>query len=513
MANNKRTFGNVAKGIWVRICLSIASHLYPAQLRNPWYRMAGVKIGKGSKIGATVDIDHSVPELITIGKNVWVTRGVMLLCHQRYLAQYEVGKPVMDCDLVFKPIVIKDGAHIGIGAIIMPGVTIGEGAVIGAGAVVTHDIPAYSVAVGVPARVMKTFVQTKDSNKIQLLKGEQIERVQWRTLVQESKTGTWFQSPEAYDFFSSLPDIFEPFVVGVERVSELANEGMSGLRGVCVGYITKERNPLKQLCTRRAIITGGPCLADDATDEEVTALMSAVHNELKSKTIYVETRNFNDYSKWKSAFAMAGFEYKAHLNLHVDTGSVDIVESNLGKSRKRDIKTTIREGVVIRELENEGVRELERERMVHEYYLILKHLYKKKVKTPLFPESFFQALAKHPNGRILLTELNGKIIGGTVCVEQANKCIYEWFACGKDGVYPHVFPSSYATYAGIRYAAEHDCPRFDMMGAGTPTEAYGVRDFKSKFGGKEVEHGRFLVVNNLLIYQLGTIVVKILKRI
>lgn len=157
MANNHRTVGNVLRGVWNRVCLCIARHLFPAQLRNPFYRMAGVKIGKGSKIGATVDIDHSAPELITVGKNVWVTRGVMLLCHQRDLSQYEVGKPVMDCELVYKPIVIKDGAHIGIGAIIMPGVTIGEGAVIGAGAVVTRDIPAYSVAVGAPAKVIKTF--------------------------------------------------------------------------------------------------------------------------------------------------------------------------------------------------------------------------------------------------------------------------------------------------------------------------------------------------------------------
>ena len=119
--------------------------------------MAGVKIGKGSKIGATADIDQSAPELITIGNNVWVTRGVMLLCHQRNLAQYEVGKPVMNCELVYKPIVIKDGAHIGIGAIIMPGVTIGEGAVIGAGSVVTRDIPPYCVAVGAPAKVIKDF--------------------------------------------------------------------------------------------------------------------------------------------------------------------------------------------------------------------------------------------------------------------------------------------------------------------------------------------------------------------
>jgi acetyltransferase-like isoleucine patch superfamily enzyme len=123
----------------------------------PFYKAMGVKVGKGTKIAATVDIDMSAPELITICKNVWVTRGVMLLCHQRDLSQYEVGKPVMDCPLKYAPILIQDGAHIGIGAIIMPGVTIGEGAVIGAGSVVTKDIPPYSIAVGTPAKVIKTF--------------------------------------------------------------------------------------------------------------------------------------------------------------------------------------------------------------------------------------------------------------------------------------------------------------------------------------------------------------------
>ena len=151
--------------------------------------------------------------------------------------------------------------------------------------------------------------------------------------------------------------------------------------------------------------------------------------------------------------------------------------------------------------------------MGHEYYIILKRLYKTKVKTPLFPEAFFHALSKHPNGKMLLTMLNGKVIGGMVCVGLAGKCVYEWFACGEDGVYPHIYPSSYATYAGIRYAAEHGYPRFDMMGAGKPNESYGVRDFKAKFGGKEVEQGRFLAVNRILTYRLGTIIVKILKRL
>ena len=155
MANNHRTIKNVTKGVINRICAFFARHLFPAQLRMPFYRAMGMKIGKGSKIAASVDIDRSAPELITIGENVWVTSGCQLLCHQRDLSGYVRDIPVMDLELKYAPIVIKDGAHIGIGSIIMPGVTIGKGAVIGAGAVVTKDIPDYCLAVGVPAKVIK----------------------------------------------------------------------------------------------------------------------------------------------------------------------------------------------------------------------------------------------------------------------------------------------------------------------------------------------------------------------
>lgn len=332
---------------------------------------------------------------------------------------------------------------------------------------------------------------------MKVLAYNEIDRIEWSGLVSASTTGSWFQSPEAYEFFASMPELFKPFVVAIERVN--------GLVGVCVGYVTVEKSAIKQMMTRRAIIIGGPCLADDATDEEVIALMKAVRKEIAGEAIYVECRNFNDYSRWKSAFAVAGFDYKAHLNFHVDTSSMEAVDANLGKSRKRDIRTTIREGV--------SVIEHPIDEQVCEYYKVLDKLYRTKVKTPLFPLSFFLALNKHMDGRLLLVEYQGRIIGGTVCVEQANKCVYEWFVCGEDGMYPHVFPSSYATYAGIRYAAEHGCARFDMMGAGTPDEAYGVRDFKARFGGTEVEHGRFLCVTKPLLYKMGVIGVKLMKKL
>lgn len=348
-----------------------------------------------------------------------------------------------------------------------------------------------------------------------------INRAEWSALVKASVTGTWFQSPEAYSFYESLPDLFKPFAIGICNLKFETINAQSTLRAICVGYVTVEKNPIKQFLTRRAIIIGGPCLADDCTDDEVIELMSAVRKQLKALAIYVETRNFNDYSKWKDAFAAAGLSYMPHLNFHVDTSSVEGVDANLGKSRKRDIRTSVRDGATIIEKPT-----LER---VREYYTILEHLYKTRVKTPLFPLSFFEKLWQHKDGRFILVELNGEIIGGTVCVvfnrdkfETINhksqittppSVVYEWFVCGRDGEWKSIFPSSLATYAGIMYAAEHGCARFDMMGAGSPNEAYGVRDFKARFGGKEVEHGRFLCVTKPLLYKMGVLGVKILKSI
>lgn len=326
---------------------------------------------------------------------------------------------------------------------------------------------------------------------------KEIDRVEWSALVASSSSGTWFQSCAAYEFYVSMPELFKPFAVGLE------NEGK--LRAVCVGYVTVEKSAVKQMMTRRAIIVGGPVIADNATGEEVEALMKAVRKELKNEAIYVECRNFNDYSRWKEAFAKAGFEYVPHLNFHVDTSSMEVVEANLGKSRKRDIRTSLRDGATIIEMPT-----LEQ---VREYYAILEHLYKTRVKTPLFPFSFFEKLWQHKDGRFILVALNNEIIGGTVCVEQEDKCLYEWFACGRDGEWKTIFPSTLATYSGIRYAAEHNCPRFDMMGAGKPDEAYGVRDFKAKFGGAEVEHGRFLCITKPLLYRIGVFGVMLLKKL
>jgi lipid II:glycine glycyltransferase (peptidoglycan interpeptide bridge formation enzyme) len=70
-----------------------------------------------------------------------------------------------------------------------------------------------------------------------------------------------------------------------------------------------------------------------------------------------------------------------------------------------------------------------------------------------------------------------------------------------------------ATYAAMEYALLNGMALFDFMGAGSPDEAYGVREFKSRFGGEEVEHGRFILILNPIMYSVGKIGLKILAKI
>ena len=90
---------------------------------------------------------------ITIGTNVGIAAYTKILTSVHEVQDLET--PLSFGPIVFSEVVIEDNVHVGIGTVILPGVRIGKGAQIGAGAVVSRDIPAYAVAVGIPAKVIK----------------------------------------------------------------------------------------------------------------------------------------------------------------------------------------------------------------------------------------------------------------------------------------------------------------------------------------------------------------------
>lgn len=98
---------------------------------------------------------------ITIKNNVLIASRVFISDHNHGDFNREVDASVMlppaRRPLSSKPVLIEESVWIGENVCILPGVTIGRNAIVGAGAVVTKDVPAWSLAVGNPAAVIKTY--------------------------------------------------------------------------------------------------------------------------------------------------------------------------------------------------------------------------------------------------------------------------------------------------------------------------------------------------------------------
>jgi acetyltransferase-like isoleucine patch superfamily enzyme len=147
-------------GVGLRVGLNVS-------LRHP----ETFDIGDGVTIGDQAVLQGRFDGSFVVGDRTWIGPQCFLDARQLVLGSYvglgpgvrilgsehvglPINKPVITTDLAIKPVRVCDGADIGTGAVLLPGVTVGEGAIIGAGAVVNRDIPAFSKAAGVPARVM-----------------------------------------------------------------------------------------------------------------------------------------------------------------------------------------------------------------------------------------------------------------------------------------------------------------------------------------------------------------------
>lgn len=124
------------------------SRLYPEK----YARKIGVNILGRIRIYGKCSFSTE-PWIITLGDNVHITDNVRFVTHDGGTLLFRDLEPSLE---ITKPIVVGDNVYIGVNSIILPGVTIGSNVIIGAGSVVSKDIPSNSLAVGVPARVIKT---------------------------------------------------------------------------------------------------------------------------------------------------------------------------------------------------------------------------------------------------------------------------------------------------------------------------------------------------------------------
>jgi len=137
------------------------------------YLKRSMKLGNNVFIRPPLNVFY--PENVTIEENVSINSGTTILAHDKVsIGSYtmiatnvsiitvnhdysKIGKEAQRCHKT-APVNIGKNVWIGANAIILPGVTIEEGAVIGAGSVVSDNIPAYTIAVGIPAKPIKNRI-------------------------------------------------------------------------------------------------------------------------------------------------------------------------------------------------------------------------------------------------------------------------------------------------------------------------------------------------------------------
>lgn len=137
------------KPLYRLIYKKIVGTLYPVKFAHK----IGVNFREGElNIYGTVSWGTE-PWIITLGSNVHITHGVKFITHDGGTLLFRHLVPDLE---ITKPITVGNDVYIGNNVMIMPGVNIGNRVIIGAGAVVTRDIPDNSVAVGIPAKVIKS---------------------------------------------------------------------------------------------------------------------------------------------------------------------------------------------------------------------------------------------------------------------------------------------------------------------------------------------------------------------
>ena len=135
-----------------RYVMTIGMALIPfSGLRVLLLRICGVHVGKGCYLGFNVICDTNYAELITIGDHVTISHDTFIYAH----TASPVESPLSEIYNQVRPVTIENGAWIGAGCIVLPGVTIAQDCMVGAGSVVARSTEPACLYAGNPCKKIK----------------------------------------------------------------------------------------------------------------------------------------------------------------------------------------------------------------------------------------------------------------------------------------------------------------------------------------------------------------------
>jgi lipid II:glycine glycyltransferase (peptidoglycan interpeptide bridge formation enzyme) len=310
---------------------------------------------------------------------------------------------------------------------------------------------------------------------------------QWRHFVDNHPYGNIFHTQEMYKVFNHALN-HEPELWAAIRGDTILALMLPVRIHLLNGFFRR--------LTTRAIAYGSVLYTDDQDGQNGLAkLLEAYRQATKRKALFTELRNLFDLSAIQPILVCYQYSFVDHLNYLVDTSlPVEQVWSNINKSAQKNIIKALNKN----QLEIVEVQDVSQ---IDTFYNILKKTYSS-VHVPLADCSLFKAAFNilYPKGMVkfLLGRTEGQDIAASVVLLYKD-VIYGWYR-GFDRAYASYLPNDLMVWDTLKWGSEHNFHTFDFGGAGKPDEKYGPRQFKAKFGGKQVNYGRniYIHASNLL---------------
>lgn len=160
MSTGNQSFQRIAPSVKLgkNVRIYDFTNLYGCEIGDDVKVGTFVEIQKGAKIGNACKISsHTfICEGVTLEDEVFIGHNVTFINDRIPRATNGSGQLQTEADWKCETTLVKRGASIGSGAVLLCGITVGEGALVGAGSVVTKDVPAGAIVAGNPARIVKS---------------------------------------------------------------------------------------------------------------------------------------------------------------------------------------------------------------------------------------------------------------------------------------------------------------------------------------------------------------------
>ena len=311
---------------------------------------------------------------------------------------------------------------------------------------------------------------------------DELDEQVWGRFVFEN--GNIFQTPEMYKVYLAT-ERYEPVLTAIVRET-------GQVVALVLGALIEEPGVIAKRFSRRIVVMGVPVISKEGDQEYLLGRVLRDHNEIaRKKAIFTEIRPLGPVEQISPQFELAGYNYKGHLNMHIDlTLGKEHLWSCLRAKKRQAIRKAIKSGLTTEVLTLSDLDDL---------YALIEETYGR-ARIPPPPKSLFKSaftlLQSRDLARVVGVKHESKLIAAVLNLLYSDT-IYAWFST-VDRRYSRYHGAELAFWSIIEWGAANDFRLFDFGGAGRLGKKYGVREFKRRMGGQRVESGRLVCPHSRL---------------